>query len=545
MNVVTTKNGASVLLGLGILFVSWEGLSAQKASVRGDPEAKVEAALRGGRDWLIQHQAPEGHWSLSEFQVHGQCNCTDSGRDQPIAGAAFGLLPLLGAAVDPKTGKLPERYATPVERGVKFLLLRQNREGDFGGGMYNHALATMAMCRAYLVTADPSLKAPAQRGIDFIVAAQNQSGGWDYVAKGARRDTSIGGWQIQALQLGQKAGLQVPKQTLNRANQWLDLVAGDPDGSVYGYIGPGIGLSTSAIGLYCRQNLGWNAAKPGLIRGIENLKQRAPSANQRNMYYYHYATQVMYQRGGDAWKFWKPRIRELLLTQQDQARDATHTHQKGSWSARTWDVGNYGGGRIMMTSLALLSLELKQPALAMANVPPRMLETKELEAAWKELASEEFPNAYQALGTLAADPKQTVTFLKEHLQPVTPVDARQIEKLLVDLDSDQFAVRQKATDELSRLGDRVEPHLRKALQGKPTLEVRRRLDDLLRKQEEQPPPGDVARDLRAVALLEHLGTPEARQVLQRMAQGAPGVRRTREAVEALERLAERKPGDEP
>lgn len=538
-----------LILALGVLIGGVSALVAQQdaghpaagqaeLAPRPDPDAKVETALRAGRDWLIQHQGPDGNWSMSEFQVHGKCNCGDPGRDQPIAGTAFGLLPLLGAATDSTTGKLPARYAEAVERGVKFLLVKQTRDGDFGGGMYNHALATMAVCRAYLVSTDPKLKQPAQRGIDFIVAAQNATGGWDYTSKGATADTSIGGWQIQALKFGQQAGLQVPRQTLDSANRWLDARAGDPEGSVYGYRGPGNSLSTTVIGLYCRQNLGWEPNKPGLKKGIENLKQRSPNAALRNLYYYHYATRVAYQRGGDAWKFWKPRLRGLLLAEQDHGKNAQYVHQKGSWSAQTWDIGTYGGGRIMMTSLALLSLELKQPSLSMANVPPRSLDPKELAALWKELAGEEFPNAYQALGALAADPKQTVAFLKEQLKPVSPADALRVEKLIADLDSDQFAVRQKASQELDKLGDLAEPYLRRVLEGKPTLEVRRRADDLLRKLEEQPPAGEVARDLRALALLEHLGTPEAREVLRRMTKGAPGVRITREAAAALERLAE-------
>jgi hypothetical protein len=233
-------------------------------------------------------------------------------------------------------------------------------------------------------------------------------------------------------------------------------------------------------------------------------------------------------------------MRNLLIAEQDQGKNAGFAHQKGSWSSRNWDVGVYGGGRIMMTSLALLSLELKHPSLLMANVPARLLEPRELESLWKELAGEEFPNAYQALGTLAADPRQTVAFLKGHLKPVTPADVRLVDKLIADLDSDQFVVRQRASQELDKLGDLAESALRKVLEGKPTLEVRRRADDLLRKLEEQPPSGEVARDLRALALLEHLGTPEAREVLQMMRKGASGARVTREATAALGRLAERK-----
>ena len=45
--------------------------------------------------------------------------------------------------------------------------------------------------------------------------------------------------------------------------------------------------------------------------------------------------------------------------------------------------------------------------------------------------------------------------------------------------------------------------------------------------------------LRAIEVLEHIGTAEARQVLKSLANGAPEARRTREAKSSLERLAKR------
>jgi hypothetical protein len=76
------------------------------------------------------------------------------------------------------------------------------------------------------------------------------------------------------------------------------------------------------------------------------------------MYYYYYATQVVHHLGGDAWDAWNPRMRDLLIDSQDQGLDPHKRHQKGSWSPAGWDVGSYGGGRIMMTSLAVLTLEV-------------------------------------------------------------------------------------------------------------------------------------------------------------------------------------------
>jgi hypothetical protein len=52
--------------------------------------------------------------------------------------------------------------------------------------------------------------------------------------------------------------------------------------------------------------------------------------------------------------------------------------------------------------------------------------------------------------------------------------------------------------------------------------------------------GEPLRQARAVEVLEHIATPQAREVLRQLAAGAPGAWLTREAKAALERM-ERKP----
>jgi len=81
--------------------------------------------------------------------------------------------------------------------------------------------------------------------------------------------------------------------------------------------------------------------------------------------------------------------------------------------------------------------------------------------------------------------------------------------------------------------------MRKTLDGRPALETRRRLEQLIENQvrERWSPSAEWLRIGRALEVLEHIGSPEARQVLQALAEGAPGAMLTREAKAALERLA--------
>ena len=121
------------------------------------------------------------------------------------------------------------------------------------------------------------------------------------------------------------------------------------------------------------------------------------------------------------------------------------------------------------------------------------------------------------------------------------MNEKRLARLIADLDSDAFATRQNAMTELEKLSERALPAYRKALEGKPSLESRRRLDDLQDKAQRAwwGVSGERLRSLRAVEALELAGTPEARQVLETLAAGAEGARLTEEAKAARERLARR------
>src|SRR5262249_43685453 len=117
------------------------------------------------------------------------------------------------------------------------------------------------------------------------------------------------------------------------------------------------------------------------------------------------------------------------------------------------------------------------------------------------------------------------------LRPVVAPDRKRLAGLLADLDSDDFDTRHKAYQELEKLGPTAEPTLRAALAGRPSLEVWRRIQSLLRRLE-----GDQLRAARAVEGLEWVNTPEARRLLGTLARGAAGARLTAEATAALRRL---------
>jgi hypothetical protein len=218
-----------------------------------------------------------------------------------------------------------------------------------------------------------------------------------------------------------------------------------------------------------------------------------------------------------------------------------------------WDVclgqslGRLAGHQAPVESLAftpdgkaLVTSSADSTALVwdVARLVPRpaagALGAAELESLWKDLASADAGRAFRAVVALSAAPGKAVPWLAERLRPVPAPDARCVARLIARLDSDDFAVRTSAERGLERLGDQASPALRQALEARPTLEVRQRIQRLLDRRNRLP--AEELRLLRGVEVLERMGTKEARALLGVLAKGAAGARLTRDAQAALRRL---------
>lgn len=162
------------------------------------------------------------------------------------------------------------------------------------------------------------------------------------------------------------------------------------------------------------------------------------------------------------------------------------------------------------------------------------LEAVERDRLWEDLNQPQAAKAHRALWALVAAGDKVVPFVLDKLRP-RDAAARRIEQLVAELDSVEYAVRQAATKELELIGLAAEPAMRAALDNRPGLEMRRRLEGLVEKLELT---GRV-RVPRAVGVLEQVGTPAARGALEELAKGAPESRLTQEARSSLGRLAKR------
>jgi WD40 repeat protein len=160
----------------------------------------------------------------------------------------------------------------------------------------------------------------------------------------------------------------------------------------------------------------------------------------------------------------------------------------------------------------------------------------DLAGLWADLAEKDEGRAYRAVCLLAAAGDKGVALLERRLRPAPALDGKRVARLFAALDGNEFHERERAAEELAKLGEQVEPAIERLLATRPSLEVQRRLTAIRRARHPE-----VARQVRATVVLERIGTRDARRLLSALARGAPEAGLSREARAALERLG-RAPG---
>jgi hypothetical protein len=331
-----------------------------------------EEAVMLGLAWLTQMQQKDGSWQYDG----GGYN-----RDHAAA-TGMAMLAFLGAGQSHAEG----RYKQTVQAGLDWLVKNVNMaQGQTNGqfntisNMYSQGIATLALVEAYGMTKDKQvrtqLKPVAQAAINYIQRAQGNNGSWGYVY-GTNNDTSIVGWQIQALHSARLTqDLTVDDKVIKKAIGFLDFVGTDPAGgqykSQYGYSGPNVNrgeaTALTSIGLLCRYYIdGWRPENKAFAIGSKGLMKLAPSVTPRpqfDLYYYYYATQVVRFYGGEEWKTWNEGKKQADGTRKGGMQDwlielqSKRPTDRGSWDP---DVGFIGRscGRMGTTCLALLTLEV-------------------------------------------------------------------------------------------------------------------------------------------------------------------------------------------
>ncbi|MCC6660192.1 MAG: terpene cyclase/mutase family protein [Phycisphaerales bacterium] len=317
------------------------GASAQNNAATGEITPELDAAVARGLRYLADQQAPEGGFGEGRY-----------GRNVAVTSLAC-----LAFMAD---GNLPGRgrYGPVVAKGLEYVLSNCTENGLIAddasnGPMYGHGFATLFLGEVYGMTAgggDTVLSGRVHdalvRAVQLIEKTQNDEGGWRYNPVPYDADVSVTICQVMGLRAARNAGLEVSKETIDRAVDYVRRCQ-NPDGGFKYQLETGAsGWPRSAAGVATMYYAGIYQDE-AISRGLEYLKREAlpgsTAASRAHWYYGHYyAVQAMYLSGGDQWGLWWPAIRKQLLSEQLAA---------GSWEDKS--VGDSYG-----TAMALIILQM-------------------------------------------------------------------------------------------------------------------------------------------------------------------------------------------
>jgi len=304
----------------------------------GEKPASEQAVLRALR-WLQSQQNPsDGTWGSPNYQT---------------AYTGLALLCFLGHGETPQTS---HEFGVVVTNAIGALVRIGNLNhgslsghAGFGGSpaAYEHGIATYALCEAYTMTKDETLVPLIKEAVDYIVKGQRTDGGWAYSydvtpdVAGAKikSDTSVSGWQIQALKAAHLTGIagidDAVHPVLDLAMKNLDRVFNPKDGS-FGYrVAGDHNYTLTGVGVLSK--LFWlGRADREVHEGLKNIESKDLdySGPACNLYAWYYDTQACYQAQGGAWDWWKDRFQSQLTGKQGP---------DGSWLATGGQ--EIGGGK--------------------------------------------------------------------------------------------------------------------------------------------------------------------------------------------------------
>jgi prenyltransferase beta subunit len=154
------------------------------------------------------------------------------------------------------------------------------------------------------------------------VDSQNEEGGWRYNPVPLDADVSVTICEIMALRSARNAGVKVPRETVDKAVEYVRKCQ-NPDGGFRYMTQPGgSAWPRTAAGVASLFYAGIYE-DDAIERGLEYMTKTAmPGRGQVGPgtahYYYgqYYSVQAMYLAGGEWWSQWWPSVREEMLARQ-------------------------------------------------------------------------------------------------------------------------------------------------------------------------------------------------------------------------------------
>jgi hypothetical protein len=360
-------------------------IPAQDRKSADDLRKRTEEAVERGLEWLKKNQAQDGHWEAQ-------------GGQYPTSMTALAGMCFLMEGSTLKEGK----YSDQIQKAVNWFLSpqRQQANGLLGNiqnptessrYMYGHGFGTMFLASVYGEEEDreqrEKLEKTLKKAVEFIAKAQTKKthrkpegkeveiGGWGYVSASDSNQFDEGSvtiTQVQALRAARNAGIQVPKETIDKAVAYLEACTTPKGGVIYSYAGSnGAALNgqerppITAAAVAC--SFGAGQYKSELAKKwIKFCKDNIPVAKGRvshDEYQSYYYAQFVYILGDDRYGDLFPKEDKSTWLTWSKYKEAMYPYLIDSQDKNSgaWTSGYIGP--VFSTSVNLTILQLEKGIL--------------------------------------------------------------------------------------------------------------------------------------------------------------------------------------
>jgi len=232
------------------------------------------------------------------------------------------------------------------------------------GWAYEHGIATYALGEALTFCQELKLEIPGlvevtEKAGQFIIDNQNKNGGWAYLyaTSGGHTDSSVAGWQLQALKACSHTKIKYKglQSCINQGLEYMKSLQNENGGFGYSNKNKPAGtkdyFSLTGVGVLCFQM--WGKGSGSEVRkGVKYIRENTKfdyNTADSDLYAHYYESQAMMQAGGDDWKFYNELFRDQLLNNQNP---------DGSWKAPGFGGHGLGGNEVYRNALCILMLEV-------------------------------------------------------------------------------------------------------------------------------------------------------------------------------------------
>jgi hypothetical protein len=251
-----------------------------------------------------------------------------------IAGTSLGLMAFMVEGHFPGFGP----YGKALDRAKDYLLKRSkdSETGAMGVKMYEIGLYTIAMSELWGMTSDPDdnkeIQVALERVVEIILRSQSPLGGWRYGPRpDAGQDTSVTAMVFVSLASAREAGVLVPTETIQRVTGYLRDQAFDEQRGGFGYQGKGYTIACTAGGVYAAQLAG-NRETEWVQAALNSLENDPKMFSRKDNGHFYYSHYYAMQAMVQAGE-------EHYAMWYPKIRDALITLQKpnGSWQEKELD----------------------------------------------------------------------------------------------------------------------------------------------------------------------------------------------------------------